>query len=315
MAAEQPKIIDILSANLAAGKESFSFEFFPPKTDKGDENLMKAMPQHQGQGPVFIDFTWGAGGSTSDKTTKLCKLCKEMGLAVNMHLTCTNMDEGKVAAALDFCKAEGIRNILALRGDPPAGEEWKASAEGFACALDLINYTRKNYGDFFCIGCAGYPEGHPDAIGADGKCDEAKMAGELEYLKKKVDAGASFIVTQLFYDVKLFLAWVDTCKKNGINCPILPGMLPMTTYGGFGRMTSLCKTFVPADVKAKVEELKEDDAAIKQYGIDYVTAMIREMKAAGIKHIHYYTLNQTYSTFEIMMQLGDFKAPAEEASA
>jgi len=305
MAAEQPKIAEILEANLAAGKESFSFEFFPPKTDKGDENLLKSIPEYKAQSPVFIDFTWGAGGTTSEKTTMMCKKCKEMGLTVNMHLTCTNMDEGKVKEALDFCQKEGIKNILALRGDPPAGEAWKPSAEGFKCALDLITYIKTHYGDYFSIGCAGYPEGHPDAIGDAGVCSEDKMAGELEYLKKKVDAGAQFIITQLFYDVQLFLKWVAKCREVGIKVPILPGMLPMTTYGGFGRMTGLCKTFVPEAVRAKMEELKEDDAAVKAYGIELVANMITEMKAAGIKHIHYYTLNQTYSTFEIMKKLGD----------
>lgn len=306
MAEPQPKAADILRKNAAEGKTSFSFEFFPPKTDAGVEKLLASMAEFKRQGPVFVDFTWGAGGTTSDLTPSLCQKCKDLGLIVNMHLTCTNMPQGKVKEALDKCKEVGITNIVALRGDPPAGQEWKASEDGFTCALDLVKYIRANYGDYFCLAVAGYPEGHPDRIGASGKCEDA--AAEMAYLKEKITAGGDFIITQLFYDTQGFLDFVAKCRAEGITVPILPGMLPFTAYGGFQRMTSLCKTVVPEELKARLEAVKEDDAAVKQLGIDVTFEQCRKILDSGLTHIHFYTLNSTYSTFEVMKQLGWFTA-------
>ena len=149
----QIKVIDRLNENAKNGQTSFSFEFFPPKTPAGDEKLKTVLTEMLPLGPVFVDFTWGAGGTTAQKTPELCLLAKSLGFVVNMHLTCTNMNEGMVDEALIFCLKNGIRNIVALRGDPPAGQEWKPSSEGFTCALDLVKYIRKHYGDFFCLAC------------------------------------------------------------------------------------------------------------------------------------------------------------------
>lgn len=306
-ATPQPKTSEILARNLAEGKNSISFEFFPPRTDALDEKLLAQMPDFLRQGPVFIDFTWGAGGTTSEKTPALCVKCMEMGLIVNMHLTCTNMPEGKVKEALDFCKSKGIRNIVALRGDPPAGQQWQASKDGFECALDLVKYIRANYGDFFSIAVAGYPEGHPDRINPQtGKCED--FDAEINYLKEKIAAGGEYIITQLFYDTSVFLSFVEKCRAAGITVPILPGMLPFTAYAGFQRMTSLCKTFVPAALKEQVEALKENEAGFKQLGIDVTAEQCRVINAAGIRHLHFYTLNNSYSTFEVLKQLGQLAA-------
>jgi methylenetetrahydrofolate reductase (NADPH) len=307
MAAPQAKASDILRKNAAEGKQSFSFEFFPPKTDAGMDKLLGSMADFQKQGPVFIDFTWGAGGTTSEQTPALCKKCKEMGFIVNMHLTCTNMPQGKVKEALDMCKENGITNIVALRGDPPAGQEWKASEDGFNCALDLVKYIKANYGDYFSIAVAGYPEGHPDRIdAASGKC--ADFDAEMAYLKEKIVAGGEYIITQLFYDTDIFLKFVQTCRANGIDVPILPGMLPFTAYGGLQRMATLCKTYIPADLQAKVEELKEKPDDFKQLGIDVTAEQCKKILASGAcSHLHFYTLNQSYSTFKVMEQLGWLK--------
>lgn len=300
-----------VSELLAAEKPNafyVSFEFFPPKTDKGDESLMKNMVEFHKQEPIFVDFTWGAGGTTHDKTPKLCQDTAALGLVVNMHLTCTNMAEGMVHDALENCKAKNIRNLVALRGDPPAGQAWQQSKDGFACALDLVKYIRKHYGDFFSIAVAGYPEGHPEKIDpATGHCTEDAMEAELTYLKAKVDAGADFIITQLFYDNNVFFKFVKRCREVGIKVPILPGMLPMLNYGGLQRMVSLCKTYLPPQVKARVEELKENDEAFKEYGIELTTEMCKEMMAHGVHHFHFYTLNQTYSTFKVLKNLGHLK--------
>jgi methylenetetrahydrofolate reductase (NADPH) len=302
VAEPQPKISEVLAKNIKEGKQSFSFEFFPPRTEAGTEKLLASMADFQRQGPVFIDFTWGAGGTTADATPMLCRKCKEMGFIVNMHLTCTNMPQGKVKEALDLCQELGISNIVALRGDPPAGQQWQASEDGFQCALDLVKYIRTNYGDYFSIAVAGYPEGHPDRIdAATGQCADADA--ELAYLKEKVIAGGEYIITQLFYDTDGFLTFVKKCRDAGITVPILPGMLPFTAYAGFQRMTGLCKTFVPESLTSRVEQLKDDEAGFKQLGIDVTVEQCQKILKAGQTHLHFYTLNNSYSTFEVLKQL------------
>jgi methylenetetrahydrofolate reductase (NADPH) len=314
---QQPKIIDILTANAKEGKQSWSFEFFPPKTEVGDEKLKAVFEELKTVSPSFFDVTWAAGGGSAEKTPALCLAAKELGLTVQMHLTCTNMSPGLVDEALNFCLKNGIRNIIALRGDPPAGQEWKASSEGFTCALDLVKYIRKNHGgDYFCVSVAGYPEAHPDKIpsggfegaASPGSVPDDLMDAELTYLKQKVDAGADFVITQLFFDNKVFLDFVAKARAKGITCPILPGMLPVLNYAGFNRMTTLCKTFVPAQLRAKVESLKEaTDEEFRAFGIELTTNMTRELLEAGIFHIHYYTLNQSYSTLAVLKNLGQIK--------
>ena len=301
---EQALVHDLL---LAEDKEKiyYSFEYFPPKTEKGEENLKAKLPLFAKQKPIFMDFTWGAGGTTAGQTPGWCSfVANNLGLPANMHLTCTNMVEGKVKEALDWCKDNGVKNLVALRGDPPAGEQWKASAEGFTCALDLVVYIRKNYGDFFSICVAGYPEGHPDVIPAEGQISEEAMMKEYEYLKKKQDAGANAIITQLFYDNNHFKKFVTRCREMGITIPILPGMLPMLTYAGLQRMVSLCKTDVPAAIKAKTEEYKDDDAKFKAYGIELCAEMCKDLKEFGINHFHFYTLNQEAASFAVLKKLG-----------
>merc|ERR1719162_1585755 len=197
---------------------------------------------------MWVDVTWGAGGSTAEKTLEICiNALKYHGLDVMMHLTCTNMVKEDLHKALTTCKENGICNILALRGDPPAGVntgEFKACEGGFAYAVDLVKYIREEFGDYFCIAVAGYPEGHLEATSFD---------DDMKHLKEKVDAGADLIVTQLFYDNDGFLEYVDKCKKMGINIPILPGIMPIQSYGGFSRMTSLCKTKVPPHINETLE--------------------------------------------------------------
>jgi len=265
-------------------------------------------------GPLYIDVTWGAGGTTSDLTMDLCdRAQKEFALVSNMHLTCTNMPREKVDEAIRVAKEKDIKNILALRGDPPIGQEdWKPVDSGFSCALDLIKYLREQSGDFFSISVAGYPEGHPGRINKveegtvlsesekgrvvtleDGQyvCSDKDFQEELEYLKKKVDAGAEMIVTQMFYDVDVFLAFVNACKEFGINVPIIPGVMCVTSYGGFKRMGKLCKTRVPEEVKDLFESVKDDPAKVKQAGIKLGIDMSKKLLENGTPGLHFYTLN------------------------
>jgi methylenetetrahydrofolate reductase (NADPH) len=253
-------------------------EFFPPKTDAGVENLFKALTKLQRFAPVFADVTWGAGGSTSDLTIELCKRTKQAGTVPNMHLTCTNVDKQKIDEALATCKAAGITNLLALRGDPPAGQDkWEASSLEFTCALDLVKYIRKEHGDYFCVTVAGYPEGHPTKMSVveggladlsaaelrrysvqtaeDGSkqivvCRDDDYKGELAYLKEKVDAGSDAIITQMFFDPQVFGQFVSDCREIGITVPIIPGIMMLSNLGGFRRMTGFCKSRIPEGMEA-----------------------------------------------------------------
>lgn len=307
---------------------TFSFEYFPPKTPAGVKTLYKRWFSMIKQGPEFIDVTWGAGGSTSDLTLKMCGDFTALfpDVEVNMHLTCTNITPEKVKDALTAAKGLGIRNITALRGDPPAGQEkWESIEGGFECALDLVKHIRKEHGDYFGIAVAGYPEGHPDIIkevtdieklsatekkrlvSREGKyyvCSDADFQDSLNYLKAKVNAGANCIISQLFFDEQCFIDFVDACRAAGINVPILPGIMPISKFAGFWRMTGFCKTRIPADMLAQLEAVKDDDKKTKELGIKLVADMAKKVWSSGrVKSLHFYTLNQTEAVYAIMKEL------------
>jgi methylenetetrahydrofolate reductase (NADPH) len=324
-----PRVSDLLQREKShaldnADGVTWSFEFFPPKTDAGVENLDSRLDRMRGMHPEFVDFTWGAGGSTSELTVDLCKMAQNKHKYVaNMHLTCTNMERGKVEEALRVCKEHHIRNIVALRGDPPAGQaEWKATDTGFTCALDLIKYIREETGDHFCLSVSGYPECHPDQIPdyaaylETGDISSEIQKHEMDYLKAKVDAGADVIITQMFYNAEKFLKWEKACRAAGIpdRVKILPGLLPIQNYGGFKRMTAFCKSFVskelidaveahkPAD-DLEGEEKKAAEDAFKEFGVAQMTEMCRELLAGGVRHLHFYTLNLDKSTTAVLRNL------------
>ncbi|OMO96617.1 Methylenetetrahydrofolate reductase [Corchorus capsularis] len=288
------------------GKVVFSFEFFPPKTEDGVDNLFERMDRMVAHNPSFCDITWGAGGSTADLTLDIAnKMQNIICVETMMHLTCTNMPVEKIDHALETIKSNGIQNVLALRGDPPHGQDKFVQVEGgFACALDLVKHIRAKYGDYFGITVAGYPEAHPDAIGSNGVATPEAYQNDLEYLKRKVDAGADLIVTQLFYDTDIFLKFVNDCRQIGITCPIVPGIMPINNYKGFLRMTGFCKTKIPAEVTAALEPIKDNEEAVKSYGIHLGTEMCRKILAHGIKTVHLYTLNMEKSALAILMNLG-----------
>lgn len=289
------KIIDKINKALEAKETCFSFEYFPPKTVDGVQNLYERLQRMVLMDPVWIDVTWGAGGSTSDLTLEICETAQNYcGLETMMHLTCTNMPREEIDNALTRAKAAGIQNILALRGDPPRGEEWKQIEGGFANAVDLVKYIRQQYGDYFGICVAGYPEGHVDAVSKE---------QDIQHLKEKVDAGADFIITQLFYDVDLFLQFVKDCRTLGINVPIVPGIMPIHTYGGFTRMTSLCKTFVPKYIMDELEPFKDNDEEVKKAGVRLCADMCRKLVNGGVPFLHFYTLNLEQSVTHILTDL------------
>lgn len=300
------KIIDKINANLKDGKTFFSFEYFPPRTEEGVENLFERLDRMVAYGPTFCDITWGAGGSTADVTLGIAtKMQNLFCVETMMHLTCTNMPVDSLDNALVEVKKAGLHNILALRGDPPKGqEEFKVVEGGFGSALDLVKYIRAQHGDHFGIGVAGYPEAHPDFIVDDAEAMKKNYWDSLAYLKQKIDAGADFIITQLFYRVERFLQFVEDCRSIGITCPILPGIMPIMTYGGFKRMTTFCKTDVPPAVSEALEAIKDNDEAVKAYGIQLGADMCRQLLDAGVPGLHMYTLNLERSAIGILEAVG-----------
>ncbi|KAF9924302.1 hypothetical protein FBU30_005697 [Linnemannia zychae] len=301
------KIVDKIAQKTAEGKPFYSFEYFPPKTTQGLSNLFDRIGRMQTLSPTFITCTWGAGGSTFDKTIELSAVAQTVhGLETCMHLTCTNMDRGKVDDALAEAKRSGIQNILALRGDPPRGQEyWTQIDDTFVHAIDLVRYIRQQYGDYFCIGVAGYPEGHMDS--SDLTSDQ-----EIGYLKEKIEAGADFVLTQLFYDVDGFLAWEKQCRAIGITCPIIPGIMPIQSYNGFRRITNLAKIRVPATIASVLEPIQSDDQRVKDYGVELAASMIQQLLDAGIVGFHICTLNLEKSVRLILERVGLIQ-PASQA--
>ncbi|KAF6150136.1 hypothetical protein GIB67_023091 [Kingdonia uniflora] len=300
------KVINKIKEASTEDKVVFSFEFFPPKTEDGVDTMFDKMDRMVSHSPSFCDITWGAGGSTADLTLDIANKMQNMiCVETMMHLTCTNMPVEKIDHALDTIKSYGIQNVLALRGDPPHGHDKFVKTEGgFACALDLVKHMREKYGDYFGITVAGYPEAHPDVIDSNGLVTLEGYQKDLDYLKSKVDAGADVIVTQLFYDTDIFLKFVNDCRQIGITCPIVPGIMPINNYKGFIRMTGFCKTRIPAELTAALEPIKDNEEAVKQFGIHFGTEMCKKILAHGIKTLHLYTLNQDKTALAILQNLG-----------
>mmetsp|Transcript_8247 Transcript_8247/g.24787 ORF Transcript_8247/g.24787 Transcript_8247/m.24787 type:complete len:617 (-) Transcript_8247:127-1977(-) len=297
-----PRICEKIEQRMKEGKQFFSFEYFPPKTPAGVDNLHARIDRMSRYEPLFCDITWGARGSTANLTLEIAgNIQKYHGLDCMMHLTCTNMPANTAKEALKEAKDRGLHNILALRGDPAEGENWEAAEGGFEHGVDLVKFIRQEYGDYFSICVAGYPEGHPDGYLAGNLTYEQ----EMENLKAKVDAGANFIITQMFFDADGFLAFVKRCREIGIKVPILPGILPLMNYGGFQKMTGFCKTKVPHDLQVQLEKVKDDESAVKQLGINYAIDMCRKILKSGLAPgLHFYTLNLEQTVASILDGLG-----------
>ena len=273
---------------------------------QGVENLFRRMDRMVAAGPVFCDITWGAGGTTADVTLDIAdRMQNQACVETMMHLTCTNMKAEMVTEALLHSRAKGVRNILALRGDPPKGQEkFEAVEGGFECALDLVRFIKKTHGSEFGICVAGYPEAHPDFIVDDPEEMEQNYWKNIAYLKEKVDAGAGLIITQLFYDCDIFLKFVKDCRQAGIQVPILPGIMPIQSYGGFKRMTAFCKTKIPQTILDTLEPISENEAAVKAYGIHLGAQMCRRLLDAGTPGLHMYSLNLEKSVLGILKAVG-----------
>lgn len=297
---------------------SLSLEFFPPKTEIGKNNLLERMQRMSALDPLFITVTWGAGGTTANKTLELASMAqKALNLPVCMHLTCTNMDKEVIDDALRQCQNAGIKNILALRGDPPIGEDWadsQANNSEFKYAVDLVRYIRKNYGSQFCIGVAAYPEGHCEGEAEGNEQDPLK---DLPYLKAKVDAGADFVVTQLFYDVDKFLSFERLfCDQISESIPLIPGLMPINSYLLFNRAAKLSHASIPPAILEKFpQEIQSDDNNVKSIGIKILVDMIEKIyrqTMGRIKCFHFYTLNLEKAIAQIVTQSSTLNYILEE---
>lgn len=292
------KIIEAIEKCREDGLSPFlSLEFFPPKTEEALFNLKNRMERLcQTLGPLFIDMTWGAGGSTFNESLELSTWAeKYTGCEVMMHLTLTNISLENIDLALEKAKQAGIQNILALRGDAPKGQErWTHSMEDFRYASDLVRYIKEKYEGHFGICVAGYPEGHTECESLD---------ADIANLKSKIDAGADFVITQLFYDTEAYFSYVKKCREVGITCPIVPGIMPIQSYQGFHRMVGMCRVAVPQRILDKLEEIKDDDDQVKAFGVEVAMEMCQKLIEGGVPGLHFYTLNLERSVSKVVERL------------
>ncbi|CAH2353375.1 methylenetetrahydrofolate reductase 2 [[Candida] railenensis] len=273
---------------------TFSFEFFVPKTSQGVQNLYDRMDRMYDLNPIFIDITWNAGGRSSSLTNEMVYTAQSaLGLETCMHLTCTNMAVELIDEALAKAYESGCQNILALRGDPPL--DGSDSTGDFKYAKDLISYIRQKYGNHFNIGVAAYPEGHPE------ENDDDQV---LKYLKEKCDVGADFIITQMFYDVDNFISWCGKLRKIGINIPIIPGIMPISTYAAFIRRCKWSEIKIPQHFLDALEPIKDDDYLVRDKGTELVSEMCQKLIDSGfVNHLHFYTMNLERATIMILENL------------
>ena len=277
------------------GEPVFSFEFFPPKTDKGAENLMQtAADLAQSVEPDFISVTYGAGGSTRDRTHQIVtRIQSELGVTGMAHLTCVGATSEEIGDVVGRLEAAGVRNVLALRGDAPEGTEgFEVTDGGFAHASDLIAFLSECHD--VCIGGACYPEAHPEAASAD---------ADLTFAKLKQDAGASFLTTQLFFDVSLYNAFVERARAAGITIPIVPGIMPVTNVSQVERFTRMCGASIPDELLDRLRPVQEDAGAVMATGIEWAITQCRDLLEAGAPGIHFYTLNKSHATRSILAAL------------
>jgi methylenetetrahydrofolate reductase (NADPH) len=278
------------------GQPSFSFEFFPPRTEDGERNLAAALDELSGMDPTFVSVTYGAGGTLAQrqKTIDIVASIKaDHGLEAMAHFTCVGAKVEELRSTLELMRDAGIENVLALRGDPPQGQdEWTATEGGLRYSRELIELIRTEYD--FTIGAACFPEVHIHAESAE---------ADLRYLKEKVDAGARFLITQLFFDNTYFYDFVARAREIGIDVPIIPGIMPITNYQQITRITSLCGSVIPAHLVAELDLRVDNPQAVTDFGVAYATLQCADLLAKGAPGIHFYTLNRSPATRAILSAL------------
>ncbi len=280
---------------LNPSKPCFSFEFFPPRTPEGEVGLWKTLEDLRGLDPGFVSVTYGAGGSTRDRTIDLVTHIKERtGIEAMAHLTCVGHTKDELNQILDRLAQARIENVLALRGDTPKGQEAFAPVPGgFSYASQLVELIReRDLG--FCVGGAAYPEGHIETLSRE---------QDLKNLKTKVDAGCDFVITQLFFDNAFYFDFVERARRVGINVPIVPGIMPITNFEQVQRFVRMCGTTVPMRLQLALEKVKDDHDAVMQLGVAHATVQCMELLARGVPGIHFYTLNKSPASRMIVSAL------------
>lgn len=279
---------------LSRGRPIYSFEFFPPKDDADVAHLLRTAKELKDLDPGFISVTWGAGGSTRRKTLDIVsEIKRDLGVETMSHLTCVGASRAEIDEALEEIRRRGIENVLALRGDPPRGQSaFTPHPEGFAHANELVSHIRSRFS--FCLGVAGYPETHLEA---------PSPAADLDNLKRKVNAGADFIITQLFFDNEDFLRFRDRAAKAGIDRPIIPGIMPITNVGQVKRFTTMCGAKIPAGLLVRLEAVQDNPESVMRLGVVHATRQCRELLREGVPGIHFYTLNRSLATARILGNL------------
>jgi len=285
---KQKPIVELL----ASDHPTLSVEFFPPKSQEGVETLVESAARIASRKPDFVSVTYGAGGSTRDLSASVSERMKnEVGLQVMPHLTCVASTKEELASILDGFHLDGYRNIMALRGDPPKGQEAFVRTEGgFSHASDLVAFIKSRHPDI-CLGIAGYPEKHPEAPSLD---------SDLDALKIKADAGGSFITTQLFFDNSVFYRYMEKVRSRGILLPIVPGIMPVLSLKQIKRITQLCQSRLPESLENQLSQVESDPEAVQRIGVEWASAQIKDLLSNGIPGIHIYALNKASSAIELI---------------
>ena len=272
----------------------FSFEFFPPKTDEGQRTLEGTLQVLRDDAPDFVSMTYGAGGTTRSSTVELTRWIKQdLGIEAMAHLSCVGEPRERLVEILHEIDAAGVDNVLALRGDPPRGEtEWRPHPGGLHYSVELIRLIREHFD--FCVGAACFPEVHPDA---------SDRESDLGYARAKQEAGAGFLITQLFFDNELYFEFVEEARAAGITVPIVPGIMPITNYGQIKRFTEMCGASIPDELERELNGRADDPEAVAELGVAYATLQCSDLLARGAPGVHFYTLNRSPATRAILAAL------------
>jgi methylenetetrahydrofolate reductase (NADPH) len=272
----------------------FSFEFFPPKSDEGRRTLESTLEVLKDDSPDYVSMTYGAGGSTRNATVELTRWIKHgLGIEAMAHLSCVGEPRERLAEILDQIEGAGLENVLALRGDPPRGEsEWQPHPGGLSYSVELIRLIRER--SELCVGAACFPEIHPDA---------ADRRSDLRYAREKQEAGAAFLITQLFFDNELYFDFVEEARAAGVRVPIIPGIMPITNLSQIKRFTEMCGASIPDELERQLNGRAEDPEAVAELGVAYATLQCSDLLARGAPGIHFYTLNRSPATRAILAAL------------
>ncbi len=275
-------------------RPAFSFEFFPPKTDDGQRTLEGTLSVLRGDDPDYVSVTYGAGGTTRARTVEITKWLKQdLGIEAMAHLSCVGEPTERLVEILEEIQGSGIENVLALRGDPPRGQpDWAPHPGGLTSSVELIRLIRERFD--FCVGAACHPEIHPDAPDRD---------SDLRYAREKVEAGASFLITQLFFDNELYFDFVEHARAAGIGVPIIPGIMPITNVSQIKTITGMCGATIPEELERQLDGRAEDREAVAELGVAYATLQCSDLLARGAPGVHFYTLNRSPATRAILAAL------------